>query len=192
MNENVETWQFFMFDELFIMWEFLSALPRHITITFITAICSVTVMSLLFLPHWSGWIFSVATVVSLYIEFLGILQFADIAISGVSFACVSMAIGLLVDSVMHVSVRFYESTLHSRNDRTKDALTTIGPSVLLGGISAFLSMIPLLFSTNDFIQTLSVSFMSVVVLGLLHGLILLPVTFSVIGPATVIQNLITL
>jgi Niemann-Pick C1 protein len=144
------------------------------------------------LPHWSGWIFSVATVVSLYIEFLGILQFADIAISGVSFVCVSMAIGLLVDSVMHVSVRFYESTLHSRNDGTKDALTSIGPSVLLGGLSAFLSMIPLLFSTNDFIQTLSVSFMSVVVLGLLHGLILLPVTFSLIGPATVIQNLITL
>jgi predicted RND superfamily exporter protein len=184
-NKNGEAWPFFMFDELFVMWEFLSAIPRHIATTFITAVCSVTIVSLLFFPHWSGWLFSLAMVVSLYVEFLGVLHFANIALNGVSFVCISMAIGLLVDSSIQVLLRYYECNLHSRNDKAKDVLIKIGSSVLLGGLSVFLSIIPLLFAASEFLQTLSVSFMIVVVLGLLHGLVLLPVILSFVGPAIV-------
>jgi Niemann-Pick C1 protein len=55
-------------------------------------------------------------------------------------------------------------------------------SILIGGTSTFLGVVPLAFSTSDIFFTIFIIFMGLVVLGVSHGLILLPVVLSLIGP----------
>jgi Patched family len=64
----------------------------------------------------------------------------------------------------------------------KDALQTIGASVLIGGFSTFLGVLPLFFSSSELLRTLFFAFIGMVLLGCSHGLILLPVLLLCFGP----------
>ena len=55
--------------------------------------------------------------------------------------------------------------------------------MLNGAVSTFLAVAVLLFSTSYVFRTLSIQFALIVGLGVLHGLILLPVLLSIFGPA---------
>jgi uncharacterized membrane protein YdfJ with MMPL/SSD domain len=92
-----------------------------------------------------------------------------------------MSIGLLVDYLLHVLFRYYEVP-GNRHDKTIELLRTMGASVLLGGTTTFLGIIPLLFSVSDVFATVFYTFLGIVVLGMGHGLILLPVLLSTFGP----------
>jgi Niemann-Pick C1 protein len=93
-----------------------------------------------------------------------------------------MSIGLLVDFVMHVLLRYYETPGENRNEKTKETLRTMGSSILLGSVSTFLGVLPLAFSTSEIFTTIFKAFIGLVTLGAAQGLILLPVVLSLIGP----------
>ena len=61
-------------------------------------------------------------------------------------------------------------------------LTNIGPAVLNGGISTFLAFVLLCMSKSIIFLTFFKIFFLVVVFGLFHGLLFLPVVLSLIGP----------
>ena len=62
------------------------------------------------------------------------------------------------------------------------SIKDIGSSVLNGAISTFLAVAVLLFSKSYIFKTLSIQFALTVGLGVIHGLILLPVLLSLFGP----------
>lgn len=97
----------------------------------------------------------------------------------------SMSIGLLVDYIMHVLIRYYEVPATSRDEKVKQTLRTIGVPVLIGSLSTFLGALPLAFGGSEVMKTVFVSFFAMVTLGCAHGLILLPVVLSIIGPVEV-------
>ena len=92
-----------------------------------------------------------------------------------------MAIGLLVDYLLHVLLRYYE-TPGNRQEKVIKVLRSMGSSVMMGGITTFLGTIPLAFSSSEIFTTVFIAFITLVVLGISHGLILLPVILSIIGP----------
>merc|ERR1712157_203697 len=63
-----------------------------------------------------------------------------------------------------------------------ESLADIGAAVLSGAISTFLAVVVLLFSSSYVFRILSTQFALTVGLGLLHGLVLLPVLLSILGP----------
>merc|ERR1712207_39000 len=91
------------------------------------------------------------------------------------------SIGLMVDFVMHVLLRYHELS-GTPEDRTIEMLQTMGKSVLLGATSTLLGTMSLIFSGSAIFSTVFISFVGLVVLGASHGLILLPVILSTIGP----------
>ena len=93
-----------------------------------------------------------------------------------------MSIGLLVDFNMHILLRYYESPFHTRDEKVKDALQTMGSSVLIGGFSTFLGVLPLFFSSSEVMMTLFYSFVGMVILGCSVGLSVLPILLSIFGP----------
>jgi len=95
----------------------------------------------------------------------------------------------LIDLICsHNRYRYMEVPSHSREEKTKTALETIGASVLVGGLSTLLGVVPLGFSSSTIFFTVFVVFFGLVLLGLLHGLVLLPVLLSMMGPVVIFDD----
>ena len=90
--------------------------------------------------------------------------------------------------VMHVTYRYMEIKASSREEKTKRALETIGASVMVGGVSTLLGVLPLGFASSEIFFTVFIVFFGLVLLGLLHGLVLLPVLLSIGGPLVILAD----
>ena len=113
-------------------------------------------------------------------------------INVVTHVVLAMSIGLLVDYLIHILLRYYESLqLPSREEKVKETLRSMGAAVLSGGFSTLLGVLPLALSTSEVMRTVFVSFLAMVTLGCGHGLILLPVLLSVVGPEKIPSTTLT-
>eukprot|EP00934_Nitzschia_sp_Nitz4_P001366 Nitzschia sp. Nitz4//scaffold395_size11642//5914//11294//NITZ4_009033-RA/size11642-processed-gene-0.12-mRNA-1//-1//CDS//3329550258//1366//frame0 len=115
------------------------------------------------------------------VEILGLMYISGIAIDATSVVVMVLSVGLSVDYSAHVGHCFMTKA-GDRNTRTTEALADMGAAVLNGAISTFLAVAVLLFSSSYVFETLSKQFAFTVVLGALHGLVLLPVMLSLVGP----------
>ena len=82
---------------------------------------------------------------------------------------------------MHILLRYYESS-GTRVEKTVSTLQTMGSSIFLGGTTTLLGTLPLAFSTNSIFFSVFVGFFGLGVLGLLNGLVFLPIILSTFGP----------
>ena len=180
-------WAFFSFDSEYFIWSFFKACPQELTLTTITGVIAVTVISIFAIPHWTAVLFSAPLVVILYIDLLGFIQFMGVTINSVSYITLTLSIGLMVDFVIHILLRYFDSPGTTREGKTKDTLKTLGASVAMGGFTTFLGVLPLVFNTTGIFET----FIGLVLLGVSHGLILLPVLLSLCGPEDNIVLLLT-
>jgi predicted RND superfamily exporter protein len=106
----------------------------------------------------------------------------------ITYIVLVISIGLLVDFILHVLMRYYESECDTREEKVKDALGTMGASILVGGLSTFLGVTPLLFSKSEIFSTVCISFLAMVTLGVSHGLVVLPVILSYVGTEDVCRH----
>ena len=142
----------------------------------VIGVSAVSLIALFLIPHWSAAPIILPMMCVLYIDLLGVMQWGGVTINAVSWVSLAMSVGLLVDFLMHVLLRYYEST-GSRREKTVE----MGSSILVGGISTFLGTVPLAFSQSQIFNTVFIAFLGLVTLGVSHGLILLPVILSTIG-----------
>merc|ERR1711884_160459 len=117
--------------------------------------------ALIFIPHWSSILFIAPIICMLYIDLLGFIQVFGVAINAVSYVTLVMSIGLIVDFLLHILLRYYESKEMSRADKVKDTIQTMGTSVLIGALSTFLGIIPLVMSTSVAFWTIFITFLGV-------------------------------
>jgi Niemann-Pick C1 protein len=115
-------------------------------------------------------------------EILGFMWLLGFAIDSVSVINLVLAVGLSVDYSAHIGHCFMVKGGTDKNQRSIEALADMGAAVLAGGTSTFLAVVVLLFSNSYVFFVLSRQFCLTVVLGLAHGLILLPVMLSILGP----------
>jgi Niemann-Pick C1 protein len=181
INHGAGALKFFTYDGNYNIWQFYYQSSKEIRGTTISSVAAVTFATLVFIPHWTAVFFAFPLIVALYIDFLGVLQWAGVKVNPVSYVTIVMAIGLLVDYLLHVLLRFYE-TPGNRKEKVVEVLRTMGSSVLMGGVTTFLGTLPLAFSTSKIFTTVFVAFLALVVLGITHGLILLPVLLCRFGP----------
>lgn len=103
-------------------------------------------------------------------------------INSLTFVIICMAIGLLVDFLVHILLRYYEADGETREAKIRETLRTMGASMFVGGLTTFLGVCPLVLSTTHIFMTVFWAFAAMVILGFTHGLILLPVVLSLTGP----------
>ena len=181
VNQGESEMRFFTYSEEYNTWEFFYKASREIRGTVICGVAAVSFATLLIIPHWTAVLFAFPLTCVLFIDFLGVLQWAGVKVNPVSYVTLVMAIGLLVDYLLHVLLRYYE-TPGNRQEKVIEVLRSMGSSVLMGGITTFLGTVPLAFSSSEIFSTVFIAFITLVVLGISHGLILLPVILSTIGP----------
>ena len=181
INAGQSEWRFFSYDGIYDIWEFYAVSVDELILTTVLGVVAVTGVALVFVPHWTGALFVLPMICLLYIDLLGVMQWAGVHVNAVSYIALVMSIGLLVDFILHVLLRYYESS-GNREEKVVEMMRTMGASVLIGGISTFMGTLPLAFSTSTIFYTIFIAFVGLVTLGVGHGLILLPVVLSLVGP----------
>jgi predicted RND superfamily exporter protein len=181
INQGREYLALFSYSDIYERWAFYSVQVDELILTTAIGVVAVTGVSFLFVPHWTAALFVLPLICILYIDLLGLLQWAGVHINAVSYLSMVMSTGLLVDYVIHMLLRYYESA-GNRKEKTVEMLRTMGSSILMGGISTFLGTLPLAFCTSEIFRSMFFGFLGLVTLGCSHGLILMPVILSTIGP----------
>jgi len=171
----------FVFSDKFIAVEGFKIIKLELFRNAGLAIMAVGVITFLSLGNIMTAFLITLSVFFCIVEILGFMYVCGIVIDSISVINIVLAVGLSVDYSAHVGHCFMVKS-GSKNERVTEALADIGASVLNGAISTFLAVAVLLASTSYVFKTLSIQFALTVSLGVIHGLIFLPVILSILGP----------
>ncbi|XP_076280248.1 patched domain-containing protein 3 isoform X1 [Lasioglossum baleicum] len=115
------------------------------------------------------------------IDLLGSMYFLNLTVEMSSSIMILLCAGLAVDYAAHIGLEFIR-TKGSKKERAIATLSIIGPAVFNGGLSTFLAFVLLGSSEAYIFSTFFKLFTCVVMFGLFHGLLFLPVILSLLGP----------
>jgi Niemann-Pick C1 protein len=181
-EDNFFLWEYNMF-----VWDFYANTASEFKASTISSVVAVTVIGFAFVPHWSAVFIIFPFICILYVDLMGFVQFTGNHLNVVSYFSLVISIGLLVDFLIHMLLRYHECPGKTREAKVKETLKSMGTSVLVAGLSTLLGVLPLAFSTSQLMRTVFVAFMGMVVIGITHGLIVLPVVLSIVGPQHTVE-----
>ncbi|CAG0922226.1 unnamed protein product, partial [Notodromas monacha] len=171
---------------LYGSWETNQVIGQELRRNVALALGCVFVMTLLLIASLRASLIVTACVCLTVVDLAFLMHVWGLTIDTVSCVAVVIGIGLSVDYAAHVAHAFLQmspaSNRPSRNDRTRYALSSIGAAVFHGGLSTFLAIVVLADSDSHVFKTFFKVFVGIVGFGLFHGLILLPVVLSLVGP----------
>nr|XP_053626204.1 patched domain-containing protein 3-like [Cherax quadricarinatus] len=123
----------------------------------------------------------VGCVMATLVEVAAIMHVLNLAIDTITTIALVLSAGLCVDYAVHVAHAFLEAG-GDRRKRVQAAVTTIGPAVIHAGVSTLIAFLALAPSHSHLFISFFKIFTGVSVLGLFHGLVVLPALLSLIGP----------
>ncbi|CAG0897979.1 unnamed protein product [Cyprideis torosa] len=128
---------------------------------------------------------NIFTIFLIIVNMAGIMYFWDVPLNGVSLMNLVMAVGISVEFTSHLTRSFAQAVKDNRVKRAKDALTHTGSSVLSGiTLTKFGGIVVLAFAKSQIFKVFFFKmYLLIVVVGALHGLVLLPVILSYFGPS---------
>ncbi|XP_066924192.1 patched domain-containing protein 3-like [Clytia hemisphaerica] len=113
--------------------------------------------------------------ISLMFELFGIMYVWGVSLNALSMIILVMGIGFSVDYSAHIAHAFVKSKKRTARERVYEALETMGSSVAMGGVSTFIGVMVKAFAVNEIFKIFFKMVFGIVILGLVHGLIILPI-----------------
>merc|ERR1711865_825621 len=119
---------------------------------------------------------------SFAIEMVGSIVLLDLRLNAFSLVNVVVSIGFAVEYMVHLTHSFMVAT-GTKEERVKTALTQIGAATFAGSFTAFLAILPLLFSSVPlFKDYYFATFALASAVGLFNGMAVWPAILSLVGP----------
>ncbi|XP_072918995.1 protein patched homolog 1 [Hemitrygon akajei] len=166
----------------FLFWEQYIGLRHWLLLTVsIVLACTFLVCALLLLNPWTAGII-VFILAMMTVELFGIMGLMGIKLSAIPVVILIASVGIGVEFTVHVALGFL-TAIGNKNMRSAAALEHMFAPVIDGAISTLLGVLMLAGSEFDFIIRYFFAVLTILtILGILNGLVLLPVLLSVIGP----------
>lgn len=120
------------------------------------------------------------------VDLMALVQFLKIYLNTVSVVCLSLAVGMTVDFSAHVGIAFVNGK-GSNKQRIEDLLKRLGPALFHSSMSTLLAVGSLAPSTGYVFQIFFKMFSLIIVLGVFHGVVVVPIVL-VIGPTVEERN----
>lgn len=171
----------FPYDYSAIFVEQFIALPKEIMVTLILSILAVGVVTFLLIGNPLVGLLSMLVVGLILVEVVGFMNFSGYNLNSVSVISLSVSVGFACDNVVHIARSFLEQ-VGTRRERSIKALEELGPPVFHAVFSTFIAIMALSAASSYIFKSLFSGFCSLLILAAAHGLILLPVLLSLLGP----------
>ncbi|KAK3545891.1 hypothetical protein QTP70_016599, partial [Hemibagrus guttatus] len=166
----------------FLFWEQYIGL-RHWFLLSVSVVlaCTFLVCAILLLNPWTAGII-VFILAMMTVELFGIMGLIGIKLSAIPVVILIASVGIGVEFTVHVALGFL-TAIGDRNTRAGVALEHMFAPVMDGAISTLLGVLMLAGSEFDFIMRYFFAVLAILtLLGILNGLVLLPVLLSIMGP----------
>ncbi|KAG8455319.1 hypothetical protein GDO86_001497 [Hymenochirus boettgeri] len=166
----------------FLFWEQYIGL-RHWLLLSISVVlaCTFLVCALFLLNPWTAGII-VMVLALMTVELFGMMGLIGIKLSAVPVVILIASVGIGVEFTVHVALAFL-TAIGDKNRRAVLALEHMFAPVLDGAVSTLLGVLMLAGSEFDFIVRYFFGVLAILtLLGVLNGLVLLPVLLSFFGP----------
>ncbi|KAL4656131.1 hypothetical protein GN956_G6352 [Arapaima gigas] len=166
----------------FLFWEQYIGL-RHWFLLAVSVVlaCTFLVCAVLLLNPWTAGII-VFILAMMTVELFGIMGLIGVKLSAIPVVILIASVGIGVEFTVHIALGFL-TTIGSRNRRSAVALEHMFAPVMDGAISTLLGVLMLAGSEFDFIMRYFFAVLTILtILGILNGLVLLPVLLSLMGP----------
>ncbi|XP_078672064.1 patched domain-containing protein 3-like [Branchiostoma floridae x Branchiostoma belcheri] len=146
------------------------------------ATAAMLVVSLFLMPHPINAVWVTLAITSICTGVLGFMTLWAVNLDSVSMINLIMCIGFSVDFSAHIVYSFVTAEDSGRNARAVHALYSLGVPILQGSLSTILGIAALSTAPSYGFRTFFKTVFLVIVFGLVHGIVFLPVMLSCLGP----------
>lgn len=171
--------------------QYLAITPQTIQTILVTTGVMILI-SIIFIPNFVCAIWITIVVVSIVMGVIGYMTWWGVRLDGVALINLIMCIGFSVDFSAHICYHYLtagedEGKPTSRmkpEDRIRHSLYALGIPIVQGAFSTLLGVAGLFFAPSYVFVTFAKMIFLVIMLGAFHGVILLPVLLSLMGPGS--------
>ena len=163
--------------------QYLEIKPQTIQSVLVTA-GFMMIISFVMIPNplCSLWVaFSIMSIVA---GVLGYMSWWGVNLDGVALINLIMCIGFSVDYSAHICYHYMSVEDREPEKKISSSLFALGLPIIQGAISTVLGVVGLAFAPSYLFITFFKMIFLVILLGALHGLVLLPVLLSLFGPGS--------
>ncbi|XP_008048744.1 Niemann-Pick C1-like protein 1 isoform X2 [Carlito syrichta] len=164
--------------------QYLTVLPEGIFMLSLCLIPTFAVCCLLLGMDLRSGLLNLFSIIMILVDTIGFMALWDISYNAVSLINLVTAVGISVEFVSHITRSFAISTKPTRLERAREATISMGSAVFAGVAMTNLPGILVLGLAKA--QLIQIFFfrlnLLITLLGLLHGLVFLPVILSYLGP----------
>lgn len=173
----------FAYAPYFVAYEQYVAILGQTLQTVGIALFAVFIVTCLFMPHPVLIIFVTLAVTMIMVGVFGYLIYLDVALSSITMIHLIMSIGFSIDFTAHICHGYMISQAETRNERVKLAIDKTGAPIFHGAVSSILGIIVLVGAKSYIFRTFAAVMSFVLLFGIAHALLILPVILSWIGPS---------
>lgn len=170
------------FSPEFIYYEHYLSIMKNTLLAVGIAVIGMLFIALAFIPHPISITCVLLTMITIVMGMLGFMYFWGLRLSAITSVQIILSVGFCVDFTVHISHAFMAASGKNRNLRVIHALEKVGVPVLNGAISSVLGILMLAFAKSYVFKSFFKTMLLIVLLGLGHALLVLPVILSFLGP----------
>ena len=180
----------FVFANIFFDYEQYTNFSRDVAIQLVTAIIAIFVIVLIFSGNICTTLLVTMNIALVDLNLLALIWYWNLELNFVTVVNLILAIGLAVDYSAHIAHAYNFSVAdpecktnrERRKSKVRRTFTNIGNSVFHGAFSTFLAIVTISASSNYIFRAFFKQWFAIIIFGMLHGFVLLPVILSFIGP----------